>query len=54
MEGTRDGYCMHCRATVRPTNVRQVTMKNGKPATDGQCPACGTSIYQLGGLKLKS
>jgi hypothetical protein len=23
-------------------------MKNGKPATTGTCPTCGTKIYKIG------
>jgi len=23
-------------------------MKNGKPATTGECPTCGTKIYKIG------
>jgi hypothetical protein len=26
----------------------QVTMKNGKPATRGKCPVCGTQMYRIG------
>jgi hypothetical protein len=25
-----------------------VTMKNGKPATSGTCPVCGTKMYRIG------
>ena len=25
-----------------------ITMKNGKPATMGTCPNCGTKIYRIG------
>jgi hypothetical protein len=25
-----------------------VMMKNGRPATDGKCPDCGTRMYRLG------
>jgi hypothetical protein len=25
-----------------------VTMKNGKPATSGSCPVCGTKMYRIG------
>jgi len=27
---------------------RSVTMKNGKPATQGTCPVCGTKMYRIG------
>jgi hypothetical protein len=29
-------------------NAQQVTMKNGKPATRGKCPVCGTQMYRIG------
>jgi len=25
-----------------------VTMKNGRPATQGECPTCGTKVYRIG------
>ncbi|MEC8856972.1 MAG: DUF5679 domain-containing protein, partial [Chloroflexota bacterium] len=24
------------------------TMKNGKPATQGTCPSCGTKVFRIG------
>jgi hypothetical protein len=27
---------------------KPVTMKNGKPATSGECPVCGTKMYRIG------
>jgi hypothetical protein len=27
---------------------QQVQMKNGKPATSGTCPVCGTKMYRIG------
>ena len=34
-------YCVKCK-TKRE-------MKNGKPATKGECPKCGTTLYRIGG-----
>jgi ribosomal protein S27E len=28
---------------------KQVTMKNGRPATQGTCPVCGTKMFKIGG-----
>jgi hypothetical protein len=42
------GYCMKCRAERDIANAKTVTMKNGRPATEGNCPACGTRMYRLG------
>ena len=29
-------------------DARAVTMKNGKPATQGVCPTCGTKMFRIG------
>ena len=26
----------------------QITMKNGRPATEGKCPECGTKMFKIG------
>jgi hypothetical protein len=26
----------------------QITMKNGRPATRGVCPECGTKMFRIG------
>jgi hypothetical protein len=28
---------------------KKITMKNGKPATEGSCPVCGTKMFKIGG-----
>ncbi|HEY6378985.1 MAG TPA: DUF5679 domain-containing protein [Candidatus Dormibacteraeota bacterium] len=42
------GYCMKCKASRDIKDPQAVTMKNGKPATQGTCPVCGTKIYKIG------
>ncbi len=32
-------------------NAKAVTMKNGKPATEGVCPTCGTKMFKIGASK---
>jgi hypothetical protein len=27
---------------------QEVTMQNGRPATKGTCPVCGTSMFRIG------
>ncbi len=27
---------------------KAITMKNGKPATEGVCPTCGTKMFKIG------
>jgi len=44
-------YCVKCRKKVEIQNPEQVTMKNGKPATRGKCPICGTGVYRIGSAK---
>jgi len=42
-------YCMKCRKKVAIENPVRVTMKNGRPATKGRCPECGTTVFRIGG-----
>ena len=44
-----EGYCMKCKGKKEMKNVKAVTMKNGKPASEGVCPDCGTKIFKIGG-----
>jgi hypothetical protein len=44
-----EGYCVKCRAKREIKNPKPVTMKNGKPATKGECPVCKTGMYKIGG-----
>ena len=41
-------YCVKCKAKREMSSARAVTMKNGKPATKGTCPVCGTGMYRIG------
>jgi len=41
-------YCMKCRKKKEMSNAKAVKMKNGKPATQGFCPSCGTKMYRIG------
>jgi len=43
-----EAYCFKCRAKREIKDPQQVTMKNGKPATKGVCPVCGTTVYRIG------
>jgi predicted RNA-binding Zn-ribbon protein involved in translation (DUF1610 family) len=42
------GYCMKCKAKKEMKDAKAVKMKNGKPATKGVCPKCGTKMYRIG------
>ena len=45
------GYCMKCKAQREIKNPKQITMKNGRPATEGACPVCSTKIFKIGAGK---
>jgi hypothetical protein len=46
-----NGYCMKCKAKRDMEDPKKVMMKNGKPATSGTCPKCGTKMFKIGGYK---
>jgi hypothetical protein len=48
---TSTGYCMKCKAQREIKNAKQITMKNGRPATEGTCPVCSTKIFKIGAIK---
>jgi Zn finger protein HypA/HybF involved in hydrogenase expression len=41
-------YCVKCRAKKEMKDAKAITMKNGKPATQGMCPSCGTKMFRIG------
>jgi len=41
-------YCMKCRTKREIKDPKQVTLKNGKPATQGVCPVCDTKVFLIG------
>jgi RNase P subunit RPR2 len=43
-----EGYCLKCRTKREMKNAASVTLKNGRPATQGTCPVCGTKITVIG------
>ena len=45
------GYCVKCREKREMKDAKEVTMKNGKPATKGVCPVCGTVMFKIGKKK---
>lgn len=48
MEVAMQAYCVKCRSKKEMKNPQQITMKNGKPATKGDCPDCGTKMFRIG------
>ena len=43
-----EAYCLKCRDKREISNPEQVTLKNGRPATKGDCPTCGTKVFRIG------
>jgi hypothetical protein len=41
-------YCFKDRKKVEIKNAQHVKLKNGRPATKGVCPLCGTKVYRIG------
>ena len=41
-------YCMKYKAKREIKDARSITMKNGRPATQGVCPTCGTKVFRIG------
>lgn len=41
-------YCMKCRTKREMKNPKKLTMKNGKPATQGFCSVCATKMFRIG------
>ncbi len=39
---------MKCRAKKEMKDTKAITMKNGKPATQGTYPVCGTKMFRIG------
>ena len=46
-----EAYCVKCRTKREMQNVQQVTLKNGRPASQGQCAVCSTKIFRIGATK---
>ncbi|MGH7610709.1 MAG: DUF5679 domain-containing protein [Candidatus Dormibacteria bacterium] len=42
------GFCMKCKQAREIKNPQPTQLKNGKPATTGTCPVCGTKIFKIG------
>ena len=43
-----EAYCIRCRTKKTMKNEKAVTMENGKPATRGMCPDCGSVLFRVG------
>ena len=43
-----EAYCFKCRAKREIKDPQPTTLKNGRPATQGVCPICGTKMFRIG------
>jgi RNase P subunit RPR2 len=43
-----EAYCVKCKSKREMSNPKTITMKNGKPATEGTCSSCGTKMFKIG------
>ncbi len=43
------GYCVKCKKKTEMKDPKAVTLKNGRKATKGECPKCGTKMFRIGG-----
>lgn len=46
---TTTAYCVKCKQKRDMKDEKQITMKNGRPATSGICSVCGTKMFKIGG-----
>ena len=45
------GYCVKCKKKQEMKDAKEVTLKNGRKAVKGTCPACSTKMFKIGGMK---
>jgi len=43
-----EAYCFKCRTKREMKDPKSITMKNGRPATQGVCLTCGTKMFRIG------
>ena len=43
-----EAYCVKDKKKVEIQSAQKITMKNGKPATQGTCPVCGGKVFRIG------
>ena len=42
---------MKCKQKREMRKTEQIQMKNGRPATRGECTTCGTKMFKIGAGK---
>jgi DNA topoisomerase-1 len=48
MESQFEAYCVKCHTKREMTSLEAIFTGNGRPATKGICPVCGTTLYRMG------
>ncbi len=43
-----EAYCVRCRESVTVENPQAVWTRKGMPATRGECPICGGTVFRMG------
>ncbi len=43
-----EGYCMRCKASIEIESPQPVWTRRGMPATRGECPDCGGTVFRMG------
>lgn len=43
-----EGYCMRCKLSVEIEHAQPVWTRRGMPATRGECPECGGTVFRMG------
>jgi NAD-dependent SIR2 family protein deacetylase len=44
---TVEAYCVKCRKKTTMQDPKEETLKNGRRAMMGKCPACGTKLCRI-------
>ncbi len=50
-EEKMQAYCMKDKKKVDIKDPKAITMKNGRPAIQGECPICGNKVFRIGSVK---
>jgi len=43
----QEAFCVKCRKKVEIAEAVTVTLKSGRKALKGKCPACGTTVFKF-------
>lgn len=43
-----EAFCVRCKETVEIENPQPVWTRKGMPATRGECPICGGTVFRMG------